>query len=606
MCWIFWYVWPKNTTQILLNGLERLEYRGYDSAGIAVLDDQWTATARKSTWRVSALAGEVTTNPPKKSPARGIAHTRWATHGGVTVDNCHPHVSNNGKRIIVHNGIIENYLKHKQALEQKGYIFHSQTDTEVIANLLQEHDTGDILTTVQHVTTLLTGAYALLILDTDNPTQMIGVRLWSPLLFGTNATTKELFFSSDAQALSGYADKMIYLEEWDLLQVDNHDFLIYASGKPTLRPVEELDQETLQASKGNYKHFMLKEIFEQPNIMRRIYKWRINFETWQLRADAFHWLQTEEYTTFNWVACGTSYHSSLLASLRVEEMTGITSRVHIASEYENKTFALNDRTLHLFVSQSWETADSIACLKQIKERNGKTFGIVNVPGSTLARLTDSGLFTRAGTEIGVASTKAFTAQAVCQLLVALFLGKKRGMRVTQYKHIMQELERLPEYCEAILGMSDFIRSLSEQFVTSKSIFFLWRGYHVPIAYESALKLKEISYIHAEAYPAGELKHGPLALIDEHTPSILFMPHDELREKNKGSLHEIQARKGKVLAISDKNVPEADRCLVIPSTCPELMPIISAIAGQLLAYHVADLLNKDIDKPRNLAKSVTVK
>jgi len=229
-----------------------------------------------------------------------------------------------------------------------------------------------------------------------------------------------------------------------------------------------------------------------------------------------------------------------------------------------------------------------------------------VPGSTIARLTDSGLFTRAGTEIGVASTKAFTAQAVCMLLVSMFLGKKRGMRVTTYKHLMRELEQLPMYCESILAMSEYIRSISEQFVSCSSVFFLGRGYHVPIAYESALKLKEISYIHAEAYPAGELKHGPLALIDENTPSILFMPNDELREKNKGSLHEIQARKGKVLAISDKNVPEADRCLVIPSTCPELMPILSAVAGQLLAYHVADLLNKDIDKPRNLAKSVTVK
>lgn len=605
MCWIFWYTWSQDAMRILLHGLERLEYRWYDSAGLAVLAPTGKASVRKSAGKVNNLVQLIMTERPPVEHV-GIAHTRRATHGWVTTENCHPHVSNNGKWIIVHNGIIENYLKHKQHLEADGYTFSSQTDTEIIANLLQANDTGNMLSTVQNVTKLLTWAYALLILHTDFPNQMIGVRLGSPLLLGTNATTNELFFSSDAQALSGYADKMVYLEDGDLLHIDNHDFLIYSSGKPTLRPIEELDQQALQASKWTYKHFMLKEIFEQPNIMRRIYKGRVNHETQQLRADAFHGLQNEEYLQFQRVACWTSYHSSRLGGLWIEDMTGIWCRAHIASEYENKSPRVDDRTLHLFVSQSWETADSIACLKQIKERGGKTFWFVNVPGSTIARLTDSGLFTRAGTEIGVASTKAFTAQAMCMLLVSLFLGKRRGMRSSQYKHIMDELEQLPMYLESILEMSEYIRSIAQHLSTAQSIFFLGRGYHVPIAYESALKLKEISYIHAEAYPAGELKHGPLALIDDKVPSVLFMPHDELREKNRGSLHEIKARNGKILAISDKHVPEADRCLVIPSTCPELMPFLSAVAGQLLAYHVADILDKDIDKPRNLAKSVTVK
>lgn len=605
MCWIFWYKWPKDAIRILLHGLERLEYRGYDSAWLTVIDKEWKANTRKSVWKVNNLVQEVMKNNTWTA-SLWIAHTRRATHGWVTTDNCHPHTSNDGKRLLVHNGIIENYLKHKQQLEQQGYTFYSETDSEIIANLLQAHNTWDMLSTVQKVTTLLTWAYALLILNTDFPEQMIGVRLGSPLLLGTSTATNELFFSSDAQALSGYADKMIYLEDGDLLHIDNHDFLVYSSGRPTLRPIEELDQQALQASKGTYKHFMLKEIFEQPNIMRRIYKWRVNFETQQLWADAFHGLQHEEYLEFQRVACGTSYHSSRLGTLWIEEMTGINCRSHIASEYENRTPRVDDRSLHLFVSQSWETADSIACLKQIKERWGKTFGIVNVPGSTIARLTDSGLFTRAGTEIGVASTKAFTAQCLCMLLVSLFLGKRRGMRASQYKHIVTELEQLPMYLESVLGMSEYIRSIAQQLSNVQSIFFLWRGYHVPIAYESSLKLKEISYIHAEAYPAGELKHGPLALIDENTPSVLFMPHDELREKNRGSLHEIKARKGKVLAISDKHVPEADRYIVLPSVCPELMPLVSAVAGQLLAYHIADILWKDIDKPRNLAKSVTVK
>lgn len=605
MCWIFWYTWSQEAIRILLHGLERLEYRWYDSAGLAAISQQWKVDTRKSTGKVNNLVQLIMDKNPTGYHL-GIAHTRRATHGGVTTENCHPHTSNDGKWIIVHNGIIENYLKHKHHLEEQWYTFSSQTDSEVIANLLQANNTGEMLSTVQKVTTMLTWAYALLIIHADFPNQMIGVKLGSPLLLGTKTETNELFFSSDAQALSGYADKMVYLEDGDLLHIEDHDFLIYSSGKPTLRPIEELDQQALQASKGTYKHFMLKEIFEQPNIMRRIYKWRVNHETQQLRADAFHGLQQEEYLQFQWVACGTSYHSSRLGGLWIEDMTWIACRAHIASEYENKSPRVDDRSLHLFVSQSGETADSIACLKQIKEREGKTFWFVNVPWSTIARLTDSWLFTRAGTEIGVASTKAFTAQAMCMLLVSLFLWKRRGMRSSHYKHVMTELEQLPMYMESILEMSEYIGSIAQHLSTATSIFFLWRGYHVPIAYESALKLKEISYIHAEAYPAGELKHGALALIEESFPTVIFMPYDELREKNRWSLHEIKARNGKVLAISDKHVPEADRCLVIPSTCPELMPFLSAIAGQLLAYHVAEILGKDIDKPRNLAKSVTVK
>lgn len=604
MCWIFGYKGNQDATRILLHGLERLEYRGYDSAWIIALDEQYTPLSRKSTGKVTALTEKIkSTHPPKTSI--GIAHTRRATHGGVTEANCHPHVSNDGKRYIVHNGIIENYAKLKQQLITKGYTFSSETDTEVIANLLEEHWQWSMLETVQTVTKLLTGAYALVILHIDYPDHLIGVRLWSPLLFWLNKQ-QEFFFSSDAQALSGYADQIVYLEEGDLLYLDSNDFLIYSSWKPILRDLEDLDQEALQASKGSYKHFMAKEIFEQPNIIRRIYKGRANFDSLQLTADAFHGMQDEQYKQIHFVSCGTSYHSARLGSLWIEDMTTILTKAHIASEFENRPIRVDDYILHAFISQSGETADSIACLKQIKDAGWKSFGIVNVPGSTIARLTDSGLFTRAGTEIGVASTKAFTAQAVCLLLLSLFLGKKRGMRIMHYKTILQELAQLPMYVETVLGQSDYIRSIATQLADAHSIFFLGRGYHVPIAYESALKLKEISYIHAEAYPAGELKHGPLALIDEYTPSVLFMPADDLREKNRGSLHEVKARKGKVLVISDKKVPEADRTIMLPSTCPEIMPLLSAIAGQLLAYHVADILERDIDKPRNLAKSVTVK
>lgn len=351
---------------------------------------------------------------------------------------------------------------------------------------------------------------------------------------------------------------------------------------------------------------MEKEIYEQANIIKRICLGRVNFADMSLMADAFHGMQSEQYRKINIVACGTSYNSGTLGGLWIEDFAGIDTRSFIASEYENRPIVLADDILHIFISQSGETADSIACLKQIKERGGKTFGVVNVAGSSIARMTDSGLFTRAGTEIGVASTKAFVAQSICLLLLSLFLGKKRGMRISRYNHILQELQSLPSKIDEVLIQSDHIRQIANQLKESKSMFFLGRGVHVPIAYESALKLKEISYIHAEAYPAGELKHGPLALIDKNFPTVLFLPDDELFEKNIGSLHEIKARDGKILAISDREIPQADRQITLPSTCPELMPILSAVAGQLLAYHIADLLGRDIDKPRNLAKSVTVK
>ena len=605
MCWIFWYHGENSQAQsVLLHGLQRLEYRGYDSAGMFVGNATGEWYCWKAVGKVSQLAKKIQSEKSIDA-TYGIAHTRWASHGGVTEANCHPHTSNDGKIFVVHNGIIENYKKLKSELEQKWYIFSSETDTEVIANLLQEEWMGNLQETVKVVTGKLVGAYALLIVHIDFPDEMIGVRWWSPLLFGYNQKG-DFFFSSDSQALSGYAEKLIFLEEWDMLVVNGDDFSVIADDKIATRSVEDVDPELLAVSKGKHKHFMMKEIHEQAAIIKRIYKWRINFETGKLTADAFHGMQDEQYKHITFVACGTSFHAWLLSALRIEELAKIPTNTEIASEYENKRFFVQPNKLHIFISQSWETADSLECLKLLKEQWGKSFGIVNVVGSSIARLTDSWLFTRAGTEIGVASTKAFTAQITCLLLMTLYLAKKRGMRHALYLRIIQHLEQLPLFVETVLEQSEYIRSVAKQLIWYNNFFFLWRHYQEPIAREASLKLKEITYLHAEAYPAGELKHGPLALIDEETPSILFMPYDLMFEKNLSTLQEIKARKGKVLVVSDKKVDGADRQISIPESIPEIYPFLTNIVWQLLSYHVADLLGRDIDKPRNLAKSVTVK
>ncbi len=602
MCWIFWYKWNKDATWILIKWLQRLEYRGYDSAGIFVSDWKKNFLA-KEVWKVSALMTKLWKHDIWFT--QGIAHTRRATHGGVTKENTHPHVSNDGKWHIVHNWIIENYKKIKKDLLTKWYTFDSETDTEIVANLLQELYAWDMLTTCKLLQEHIRGAYALLIVNTDYPDEMISLRLGSPLVYATNKE-KEHFFSSDTQALAWYVKNLIYLEDGDLLHVQQDDYTIYSNGEVCKRDIEKFDQEALEASKGDFKHFMLKEIYEQPNVVKRIYKWRITFDDKALHADAFHGMWSENYKNISIVWCGTSYHAWWLWSYWLQNLSSIPTHAEIASEYENKPFFVDPSKLHIFISQSWETADSLEVLKLIKDQWGKTFGIVNVTWSSIARTTDSGLYQRAGTEIGVASTKAFTAQGLCMLLVSLFLGKRRWMRLAKYKQILKELEQLPSYIETVLDQSDHIRSIAMDLIHYQDFFFLWRGYQYPIAAESSLKFKEITYLHSESYAAWELKHGSLALISDKVPTIFNIPHDEMFEANLSNLQEIKAREWKVCVISDKRIEEATRQIDIPETCDEVYPFLTAVAGQLLAYHVADLLGNDIDKPRNLAKSVTVK
>lgn len=604
MCGIFGYKWEWDAIAILLQWLQRLEYRGYDSAGLFVMNSNNDMLKSRAVGKVAELASKLQDNKDH-SYNKWIAHTRWATHGWVTQSNTHPHQSNDGKRSIVHNGIVENYASIKKDLIKEWFEFHSETDTEVVANLLQKHYDGDMLTTVQKIQKIVRWAYALLVMHTDHPDEMIAMRLWSPLLYAYNEDG-EHFFSSDAQALSGYADKMIYLEDGDIIYLTWAKYQILANGEVCKRDVETFDQELLQASKWDFKHFMLKEIFEQPNTVKRTMKGRINFENMSLHGETFHGMGSEDFKKIVTVACGTMGHVWWLWTYRLQNVAKIPAYHEIASEYENKPFFVDPSVLHIFLSQSWETADTLETLKMVKEQWGKTLGIVNVVWSSIARETDDGLYVRAGTEISVASTKAFITPAVLMLLVSLFLGKRRGMRLTKYQQIMRELEHLPAYIETVLDQSDHIRSVAMDLIAYKNFFFLGRWYQYPIAAENSLKFKETTYLHSEAYAAGELKHGSLALIDKDFPTIFNLPHDEMFEQNLSNMQEVRAREGKVCVIWDRRVEDADWQITIPETIDEIYPFLTAVAGQLLAYHMADLLGNDIDKPRNLAKSVTVK
>lgn len=604
MCWIFGYKWPKNAKNILLHWLKKLEYRWYDSAWLTVVDIDWNIYTYKAVWKVWNLAEKINNNYEKNICTYGIAHTRWATHGGVILENTHPHFDENEKIYLVHNGIIENYDILKKNLENKWHKFYWQTDTEVIAKLLWENRNWDLLQTVENTLPMLEWAYALLVISKNNPWDMVWVKYWSPLVFGYNEEW-EMFFSSDTQALAWLCENVIFLDDWDLVSVKNNDYLLKSEWKLIIKPIEKIDVQSLVAEKGDFKHFMLKEIFEQPKVLQDIFRGRIDFENKILTANALQELEKYNFEEIIFIWSGTSYHAGFLGTYWMEDIANIKSSVEVASELEFKNFKIDDNKLFVFISQSWETADSIEILKYIKNRGWKTLGIVNVVGSTISRLTDWWLFTRAGTEVWVASTKAFIAQITTILILTLYIANKRWLSNSNFTKILAELKKIPNYIQMILNQIDEIRNISKNLINYKNFFFLGRHYQLPIASEGSLKLKEISYLHSESYGAGELKHGPLALIQEDFPTIMLMPWDVLFEKNLSTLQEIKARNWKILAISDKST-NADWQISIPQTIDEIYPFLTVVVNQLLAYCVADDLWRDIDKPRNLAKSVTVK
>ena len=607
MCGIVGGVTQRNVVPILLEGLQRLEYRGYDSAGLAVVHDG-KIECQRSTGRVA----ELTIKSADTNGQTGIAHTRWATHGVPSERNAHPHLSK-GRIAVVHNGIIENYEALRTDLTAAGYVFTSDTDTEVIAHLIHSHyvQGKTLLSATQASLHQLVGAYAIGVIAADNPDQLICARRGSPLLLGVGI--EEHFIASDVSALLPVTRRMVYLEEGDVVELGRRQYQVFdAHGRPVTRPivVSEMSNESVQL--GKYRHYMQKEIHEQPQALADTLESVCNSQS--LVPGIFGAEASTVFADINHVlilACGTSYHSGLVARYWLEEIAGVSCTVEVASEYRYRSSVPNPRSLVVVISQSGETADTQAALNHAKSLgHTHTLAICNVAESALVRLCKLRILTRAGPEIGVASTKAFTTQLAALFLLTLVLTKQRG-RLSHEQEMahLQDLRHLPSAVQKVLDLEPIIAKLAEQFANKHNALFLGRGMHYPIAMEGALKLKEISYIHAEAYPAGELKHGPLALVDKDMPVISVAPNDALLEKLKSNLQEVRARGGElfVFADADTHIATAEGIHIIqmPEHAGLLSPILHTIPLQLLSYYVALQKGTDVDKPRNLAKSVTV-
>ncbi|MEM1114001.1 MAG: glutamine--fructose-6-phosphate transaminase (isomerizing) [Pseudomonadota bacterium] len=605
MCGIVAATARREVSEILLEGLRRLEYRGYDSAGMALVDNDGNLQLNKQLGQVSRLESAQAMQPVLGCV--GIAHTRWATHGEPSAANAHPHVSGN-RVALVHNGIIENHEAMRQELVNAGYEFLSMTDSEVVAHLLhQTLEQGvDLPAAMSAVVKRLEGAYALAAVDANNPEQLVAARQGSPLVVGVGIG--EYFLASDQLALRQVTDRFIYLEEGDLVAATPGRVQVFtAQDEPVERRVERISAAVESTDLGDFEHFMLKEIYEQPRALAATYGSPADFDSrfGQGAAAIFDEVQAVQI-----VACGTSYHSGMVARYWLEELAGVPCQVEIASEFRYRRRVQHPGTLLITVSQSGETADTLAALRNVPEGEFiASLVVANVDNSSLVRESDLVFLTRAGAEIGVASTKAFTTQLVAFLMLTLSLGRRRGMMIERQSALRQALQQLPALVEQTLGLDAAIEKLSEAFILKHHALFLGRGIQYPVALEGALKLKEISYIHAEAYPAGELKHGPLALVDADMPVVAVAPNDELLEKLKSNLEEVRSRGGELYVFADEEAGFTDepRVHVLPMpSCPEpLMPIIYTVALQLLAYHVAVQKGTDIDKPRNLAKSVTV-
>jgi len=611
MCGIVAAIACREVQGILLEGLKRLEYRGYDSAGIATMDDSLHLERRRSIGKVAALEAELD-NAPLHGHC-GIAHTRWATHGRPTVANAHPHFSND-RLAIVHNGIIENYEPLRKELQAEGYTFTSDTDTEVMAHLIdREYDrVRDLHKAVYNVISQLEGAYAIAVMHSSERDRIIGARKGSPLVVGVGVD--EAFLASDPLALLQVTDRFIYLKEGDVVDLSAHGGIdiFTADNTPVEREIITYEHGDGAASKGDYRHFMQKEIFEQPATIADTLEARLGADhvlpqAFGTNAEALF----EQVDNIHIVACGTSYHAGMVARYWIEKLAGIPTQVEVASEYRYRDVVVPRNTLFVSISQSGETADTLAALRYAQE-SGKylsSLSICNVPGSSLVRESELSLMTQAGPEIAVASTKATTTQLVAMMLLTLSLRHVRHGQDEVEVRLVQGLRHLPNAIRETLALDEGIEKLSAEFVEKHHALFLGRGAQYPIAQEGALKLKEISYIHAEAYAAGELKHGPLALVDSDMPVIAVAPNDNLLEKLKSNLQEVRSRGGRLYVFTDENTHldagEDITVLKLPSIEEDLAPILYAIPMQLLAYHIAVLRGTDVDQPRNLAKSVTV-
>ena len=614
MCGIVGYIGHRNAYPIIINGLKRLEYRGYDSAGLVL--------STKEGFQLAKTKGKVVDLEEKASvlditPKIGIGHTRWATHGVPNDVNSHPHMSNNGRLVLVHNGIIENYESIKQLLKEKGYIFHSDTDTEVLVNFIQlfqeEHDLN-LTDAVRMALNEVVGAYAIAVLDNKEPDTVVVGRLGSPLAIGIGE--EEFFVASDASPFIEFTKDAIYLEDGDMATIrlgEKVDIRTIHNNEPVPLDIQELQLNIEAIEKGGFDHFMLKEIYEQPRSIRDTMRGRLLVDEGVIKMAGI-WDHQEKFLNAKRiiiVACGTSYHAGLVAEYMIEDFARIPVEVEYASEFRYRNPIINKDDVVIAISQSGETADTLAALKLAKENGAFIFGINNVVGSSIARITDAGAYTHAGPEIGVASTKAFTAQLTILALIALKLGKHNGQLSKEKYHLLtSELERIPDLVQQILDNCEgVVDAIAEKYKDNKNAIYLGRGYNYPSALEGALKLKEISYIHAEGYPAAEMKHGPIALLDENMPVIVIATKKGYYEKVVSNIQEIKSRSAKVIAIvneGDEQVTAmADDVVVIPETAEEFSPILTAIPLQLLSYWIAVKLDKNVDQPRNLAKSVTV-
>jgi glucosamine--fructose-6-phosphate aminotransferase (isomerizing) len=614
MCGIVGAVAEREVRDILLEGLKRLEYRGYDSAGLALITtDATTSDTRINTVKTVGKVNKLVTAATKaKTSGRiGIAHTRWATHGKPSVANAHPHRSGDDIA-LVHNGIIENYESLRTLLKKQGYRFDTDTDTEVIAHLIHHYREGNkhsLLSAVKKAIKLLEGAYGLCVIDNNEPDKLVVARSGSPLVIGVGIG--ENFVASDPLALGQVTDRFIYLEEGDIAQVERESVNIWHKGKKVKREITTVAHQNNDSDKGRYEHFMLKEIYEQPKVIKdtldgRISKTSVLEQAFGIEAPGLF----DKVTSVQIVACGTSSHAGLVAKYWIESIAKVPCQVDIASDYRYRDIIVLPGTLFITISQSGETADTLAALRYAKKLGYvATLAICNVATSSLVRESDINMLTMAGQEIGVASTKAFTTQLTILLVLAIVLGRRTGLKPAAETKLVKELHKLPSIIEKALALKKQIKTISKQFSDKHHSLFLGRGIQYPVAKEGALKLKEISYIHAEAYPAGELKHGPLALVDNKMPVVAVAPNNDLLGKLKANLSEVSARGGKLYVFADESINFASekrlKVINVPSCSEVLAPIVFTVPLQLLSYYVAITKGTDVDHPRNLAKSVTV-
>ena len=608
MCGIVGYIGPRQAAGLLLEGLRRLEYRGYDSAGIAVLNGRGLKIM-KAAGKLSVLESELNEDMPLGTI--GIGHTRWATHGAPTTTNAHPHTDQSGRIAVIHNGIIENSGAIRKALEQRGHTFTSETDTEVLAHLVGELYQGNLEEAVAAALKDVDGAYGLAFISSEEPGVLVAARKGSPLLIGVGEN--EWFVASDASPLLQYTRSVVYLDDGEMAVLTREGYRVRNLESTRIsKEVNQIDWDLGQVERGGYAHFMHKEICEQAESLCNTLRGHLLEEEGTARVSGLN-MSDEELKQVERIiitACGTSWHSGIIGEYMLEEMARIPVEVEYASEFRYRNPVVDPKTLVIGISQSGETADTLAAIREAKRRGARTIGLVNVVGSTIAREVDGGIYLHAGPEIGVASTKAFTSQVAALALIALRIARLRNLSILQGREFIRALQRLPGQVTQILERSSEIERLADRFLrTTKNALYLGRGVNFPVALEGALKLKEISYIHAEGYPAAEMKHGPIALIDENMPVVFIAPRDAVHSKIVSNIEEVKARGGKVIALINEGDTEierlADATFTIPETLDTLTPILTSIPLQLLSYYVAVSRGCNVDQPRNLAKSVTV-